>query len=65
VSNATGPEQQIRWTNLAKLASEEKLPAPALMIIGRVASQRLQEISNAFWRNEANDRNVPRSAAVS
>ncbi len=65
VSNATGAEQQIRWTNLARLATEEKLPAPALMIVGRVASQRVQEISNAFWRNEANERNVPRNAVVS
>jgi uroporphyrin-III C-methyltransferase len=65
VSNATGAEQQIRWTNLAKLASEEKLPAPALMIVGRVASQKVHEISKAFWRNEANDRAMPRSAVVS
>ncbi len=65
VSNATGAEQQIRWTHLARLATEEKLPAPALMIVGRVASQRAQEISKAFWRNEANQRIVPRNAAVS
>ena len=65
VSNATRAEQQIRWTNLARLATEEKLPAPALMIVGRVASQRVQEISKAFWRNEANQRIVPRNAAVS
>jgi uroporphyrin-III C-methyltransferase len=65
VSHATGADQQIRWTNLAKLASEEKLPAPALMIVGRVASQKVHEISKAFWRNEANDRTMPRSAVVS
>jgi uroporphyrin-III C-methyltransferase len=52
VSNATGAEQQIRWTNLAKLASEQKLPAPALMIVGRVASQKVQEISKALWRSK-------------
>src|SRR4029077_2670750 len=33
VSNATGAEQQILWTNLAKLGTEQKLPAPALMIV--------------------------------
>jgi siroheme synthase len=65
VSNATGAEQQIRWTNLGRLATEEKLSAPALMIVGRVASQRVQEISKAFWRSEANERDVPRNAAVS
>jgi len=52
VSNATGAEQQIRWTNVARLAHEEKLPAPALMIVGRVASQKVQEISKQFWRGE-------------
>ncbi|HEY4817505.1 MAG TPA: uroporphyrinogen-III C-methyltransferase [Candidatus Acidoferrum sp.] len=65
VSNATGAEQQIRWTNIAQLASEQKLPAPALMIVGRVASQKVQEISKAFWRGEASDRHTPRSAVVS
>jgi len=65
VSNATGAEQQIRWTNLAQLASEQRLPAPALVIVGRVASQKVQGISKAFWRNEVDERNVPRSAAVS
>jgi uroporphyrin-III C-methyltransferase len=62
VSNATGAEQQIRWTNLARLAREEKLPAPALMIVGRVASQKVQEISKAFWRREPNERNAQRTA---
>jgi uroporphyrin-III C-methyltransferase len=62
VSNATGAEQQIRWTNIARLAHEELLPAPALMIIGRVASQKIQEISKAFWRGEPNERHAPRTA---
>ena len=60
VSNATGAEQQIRWTTIARLAHEEKLPAPALMIIGRVASHRVQEVSKAFWRDEPGDSNAPR-----
>ena len=62
VSNATGVEQQIRWTSIARLAHEEKLPAPALMIVGRVASRKIQEISKAFWRSELNDRHAPRTA---
>ena len=49
VSQATGRQQQIRWTNIARLAREERLPAPALMIVGRVASQRVKEISQGFW----------------
>src|SRR6202048_4462225 len=62
VSNATGAEQQIRWTSIARLAYEEKLPAPALMIVGRVASRKIHEISKAFWRSELTDRHAPRTA---
>ena len=65
VSNATGAEQQIRWTSVARLAHEEKLPAPALMIVGRVASQRVRQISETFWRRDANDGQAPGIAAVS
>ena len=52
VSNATGTQQQIRWTNVAALSGEEKLPAPALLIVGRVAAHRVQEISATLWRDE-------------
>ena len=64
VSNATVDDQQIRWTSVAQLAREEKLPAPALIIVGRVASRKVQEISNAFWHRDRDrgDQNVPRSA---
>ena len=55
VSNATGAEQQIRWTSVARLAREEKLPAPALMIVGRVASRMVREISKALWNGEPDD----------
>jgi uroporphyrin-III C-methyltransferase len=64
VSNATGAGQQIRWTSLARLANEEKLPAPALMIVGRVASQKVQEISKHLWRGEPSDSHA-RHTAVS
>jgi uroporphyrin-III C-methyltransferase len=55
VSNATCAEQQLRWTNLSRLAHEEKLPAPALMIVGRVASQNVREIGQTFWKGTANE----------
>jgi len=58
VSNATGPQQQIRRTTIAELAHEEKLPAPALMIVGRVASRKVQEISEAFWRGDAKEHGI-------
>jgi uroporphyrin-III C-methyltransferase len=64
VSKATTAEQQIRWTSLARLASEEKLPAPGLMIVGRVASQRVQEISKHFWQSESSESHA-RHTAVS
>ena len=60
VSNATGESQQIRWTSLARLAYEERLPAPALLIVGRVASRKVQEITETFWRREPNDRHGSR-----
>jgi uroporphyrin-III C-methyltransferase len=59
VSNATRAEQQIRWTSVGRLAKEEKLPTPALLIVGRVASQHVQRISESFWRAEPNDRLTP------
>ncbi len=62
VSNATGAGQQIRWTSVAQLAYEEKLPAPALMIVGRVASRKVQEISESFWRGDPDGSNAPRTA---
>lgn len=53
VSNATTPQQQVRWSALSRLSREEKLPAPSLLVIGRVAAQRVQEISENFWRGES------------
>jgi siroheme synthase len=49
VSQATGAQQQVRWSNVAQLAREEKLPAPALLIVGRVASHDVAELSASFW----------------
>jgi uroporphyrin-III C-methyltransferase len=43
ISHATRAEQQICWTNIAALFDEEKLPAPAVMIVGKVAVQDAQE----------------------
>ncbi len=49
VSNATGPLQQIRWSSVAGLSREAKLPAPALLIVGRVATHAIQEIAANHW----------------
>ncbi len=56
VSGASGPQQKVRWSNVARLASEEKLPAPALLIVGRVATQDAEQIGETFWSREKKDR---------
>jgi len=53
VSQASQPGQQVRSTTIAALAYEEKLPAPALMIVGRVAASRIAELETSVWREEA------------
>jgi uroporphyrin-III C-methyltransferase len=55
VSGATGSQQRVRWSSVARLGSEEKLPAPALLIVGRVASHDVAEISASFWDRNHND----------
>lgn len=45
VSHATRAEQQVRWSNLAALSDGDQLPAPSLLLVGRVAEQDLQQ-----WR---------------
>jgi uroporphyrin-III C-methyltransferase len=55
VSRATGSQQQVRWSSVARLGSEEKLPAPALLIVGRVASHDVAEISASFWDRNQKD----------
>ena len=52
VSNAASSQQQVRWSSVGRLASEEKLPAPALLIVGRVASREIEELRSAFWDAE-------------
>lgn len=60
VSQATGALQQVRWSNVGRLAGEEKLPAPSLLIVGRVASHDVEELSAKFWDTNRNDRDLPR-----
>jgi uroporphyrin-III C-methyltransferase len=52
VSNATAAQQRIRWTSVAALSREDRLPAPALLIVGRVAVHRVQEVSAAYWHGQ-------------
>ncbi len=43
VSQATRAEQQVRWTDIAALGSEAQLPAPSILLVGRVAAQSVAE----------------------
>jgi uroporphyrin-III C-methyltransferase len=54
VSRASSSQQQVLWSSVGTLSAQEKLPAPALMIVGRVASEQIREIGEAFWRSESN-----------
>ncbi len=49
VSRATQAQQQVRWATVGSLDAVAKLPAPALFIVGRVASHNIAEISESFW----------------
>jgi uroporphyrin-III C-methyltransferase len=60
VSNATTPQQQIRWTTVGTLSSEAKLPAPALLIVGRVATHQIQEIAATAWATSRKEQQVTR-----
>jgi uroporphyrin-III C-methyltransferase len=62
VSHATDSQQQVRWSNVARLASEEKLPAPALLIVGRVASHDVESISAQFWGTNRKDPGLPHAS---
>ncbi len=43
VSQATRAEQQVHWTNIAALRSEAQLPAPSILLVGRVATPSIVE----------------------
>jgi uroporphyrin-III C-methyltransferase len=48
VSNATRAEEQVRWLNLAALAEGERLPAPSLLLVGRVAAKKAEHWRESF-----------------
>jgi uroporphyrin-III C-methyltransferase len=49
VSQATTSQQELCWSNVARLAMEERLPAPALVIVGRVATQNVEQLAAYSW----------------
>lgn len=59
VSQASRAEQQVRWSNIAVLGSESTLPAPSILLVGRVAAQQVDEwsarVSANTFKSEIND----------
>jgi len=50
VSAAAQQSQQVHWTDLAGLRKLSGLPAPALLIVGRVAQPQGESIAADFWK---------------
>ena len=46
VSQATRAEEKVRWSNIAALANESTLPAPSILLVGRVATRTVDEWSS-------------------
>jgi len=64
VSHATGSSQDLRWSNVGRLACEEKLPAPALLIVGRVASHEIEDLRTSFWPGDGKNLNPPHVSVI-
>jgi uroporphyrin-III C-methyltransferase len=64
VSHATRAEQLVRWSTLAALSDEDRLPAPSLLVTGRVAAQVLEGWSQGwFLQNEPQANGAERKLA--
>lgn len=64
ISQASGVHQEVRWSSVGALTGEPNLPAPALMIVGRVATRQIHELEEIFWRRDS-DEIRPRTVSVS
>jgi len=64
VSHATGSQQQVRWSSVVGLASQERLPAPALLIVRRVASHEVTERREHFWGRNRRDSAVRQTSMI-
>jgi len=59
VSQATRAEEQVRWSNLAALSDHDRLPAPSLLLVGRVAAQDLGQ-----WRDRVRQARLSRQTGL-
>jgi len=62
VSQASRREQSMRSTTVSRLAALPPLPAPALLLVGRVASQSSDSASVLSWVLDAAEESVPHNA---
>ncbi|GAC1638370.1 MAG: hypothetical protein NVS9B14_18890 [Candidatus Acidiferrum sp.] len=51
ISHATRAEQQIRWTSVHSLFDEAQLPAPSVLIVGKVATQYARELNLSKYQD--------------
>src|SRR4029077_6205796 len=52
ISKATQPDESTHTTTIAALAAQTPLPAPALLIVGRVVSHSAATATNNDWRQQ-------------
>jgi uroporphyrin-III C-methyltransferase len=52
VSHATSAEQKIKWLSVEELYEASRLPAPALVIVGRIAARKAKELRRDFFLEE-------------
>jgi uroporphyrin-III C-methyltransferase len=64
ISHASRPNQAIRSTHLADLPVEATLAAPAVIIVGRVARQAAEEISEEFRYGVALTSPLPKPVVI-
>jgi uroporphyrin-III C-methyltransferase / precorrin-2 dehydrogenase / sirohydrochlorin ferrochelatase len=60
ISKATQPDQSTHATTVASLQSQSPLPAPALLIVGRVAARSIADTTPDDWQQPSTPENFKR-----
>jgi siroheme synthase len=64
ISQATGAQQKIQWSRVGSLYDENALPAPAILIVGKVAAREVRE-AHAHFSMQLHDKTAPLDHAMS
>jgi uroporphyrin-III C-methyltransferase len=64
ISKASGENQVVRPSNLAQLAFQDTLLAPAVIVVGRVVAQVAEEIGREFALSMETARQTPKSIVI-